>query len=142
MGGEWTMLSISKYFGARHKELMDAKIKRYRAQARDSRFDQEARITQLEDDFARALLVIHSLAETCIAKGVFTPAELMEITARVDLEDGPADGKLDPQTIRPEAEEDGPPATTESYLRDLEQQADHQPASDSSTNLGEINSED
>ena len=123
MGGEWTMLSISKYFGARHKELMDAKIKRYRAQARDSRFDQDARLAQLEDDFARALLVIHSLAETCIAKGVFTQAELMEITERVDLEDGVADGKLNPETIRPVTEEEPAPATPESYFRNLEQQA-------------------
>jgi len=37
MPGEWTMWSISKYFGDRYRETIDAKIQRYRARANDPR---------------------------------------------------------------------------------------------------------
>ena len=60
------------------------------------------RMDLLEDDLARALLVIHTLTEACIQRGVFTREELNQMAAQVDLWDGVADGKLDPAVIRPQ----------------------------------------
>lgn len=60
------------------------------------------RVELLEDDLARALLVIHTLTEACIQRGVFTREELHQMAAEVDMFDGVADGKLDPAVIRPQ----------------------------------------
>ena len=123
MGGEWTMFSISKYFGTRHSELLDAKLKRYRAGTLDTRIQLADRVNQLEDDLGRALLFIQALTETCIAKGVLTREELAAMAEQVDLSDGVADGKVDLQTIRPPMV-DGQviETTTEEYLHKLEKE--------------------
>ncbi len=60
------------------------------------------RVAMLEDDLARALLVIHTLTEACIQRGVFTRDELNQMAAQVQMWDGAADGKLDPSVIRPQ----------------------------------------
>ncbi len=48
------------------------------------------------------MLLIHTLAEACIAKGVFTREEIAQAAAEIDLLDGTADGKLDPAVVRPQ----------------------------------------
>jgi hypothetical protein len=125
MPGEWTMFSISKYFGTRHSEMLDAKLKRFRAGSLGSRIHTEDRVNQLEDDVSRALLLLQALTETCIAKGVLTRDELAAMAEQVDLSDGVADGKLDLQTIRPPVVE-GPviDTTTEEYLQKLEDEGE------------------
>ena len=54
---------------------------------------------------SRALLLLQSLAELSVAKGVVTREEIAAMAERVDMEDGVADGKLDPAVMRPEQEE-------------------------------------
>ena len=60
----------------------------------DAELSTGQRIEQLEDDLARAALVIHSLVEMCVRQGVFTADELAVVMEEVDLWDGVADGKL------------------------------------------------
>ncbi len=112
MAGEWTMYSISKYFGDRHREAIDRRLKRFRERANDPRIQLVDRVSQLEDDLGRALLLIQALAETCIEKGVLSREEIAEMAKKVDLADGVADGKLDPQTVRPDRPKDPPPTHT------------------------------
>lgn len=121
----WSSLSMSKYFGARHGELLDDKLKRFRASALDTRIQLVDRVTQLEDDLSRTLLLLQALTETCIAKGMLTREELATMAEQVDLSDGVADGKLDLQTIRPPLV-DGPviETTTEEYLQKLEDEGE------------------
>src|SRR5690242_3557605 len=97
----WTSLSISKYFSARQGELLDDKLKRFRARTLDTRIQLVDRVNLLEDDLARTLLLLQALPETRLAKGVLSREELTTMAEQVDLTDGVADGKLDPQTIRP-----------------------------------------
>ena len=66
------------------------------------------RVEQLEDDLARSVLLIHTLAEACVQKGVFTREEIAEAAAEIDLFDGVADGKLDPAAVRPQPERKPP----------------------------------
>jgi hypothetical protein len=55
----------------------------------------------LARDTARVALVTRALAELMIAKGLITKAELLAQIVRTDLEDGAADGELDPELVLP-----------------------------------------
>lgn len=121
MAGEWTMWSISKYFGDRHRELIDDKLARYRARADDPRIMLDDRVDQLEGDLGRALLLLQALAETCVAKGILSRQEIAEMAKTIDVSDGIADGKLDPQTMRPAPSPAAEPVSPEEHLRRLEE---------------------
>ena len=124
MPGEWTMYSINKYFGNRQRETIDQKLKRYRKRTSDSRIELVDRMDQLEDDLGRTLLLVHALAESCIAKGVLSREEIAQMGKKVDLADGVADGKLDPERVRPKKSKQAPPAATpEEHLRRLEEES-------------------
>jgi hypothetical protein len=120
MAGEWTMWSISKYFGDRHRELIDEKLARYRTRADDPRIVLVDRVDQLEGDLGRALLMLQALAETCVSKGVFSCQEIADMAKTIDALDGIADGKLDPQTMRPAAPPTAEAVSPEEHLRRLE----------------------
>ncbi|NQT40389.1 MAG: hypothetical protein HQ581_23045 [Planctomycetes bacterium] len=123
MGGAALMYSMSKYFGDRQRETIDRRLKRMRERAYDPRIQLVDRVNQLEDDLGRVLLLVQALAETCIAKGVLDRKEIAQMAKKVDLADGVADGKLDPQTVRPAQPKPPPPAATpEEHLRKLEEE--------------------
>ncbi len=86
---------------AGHNETFNECIDRLRSETTEQ-MPAVDRVALLEDDLARALLVIHTLTEACIQRGVFTRAELNQMAAHVDMWDGVADGKLDPSVIRPQ----------------------------------------
>lgn len=123
MAGEWTMYAISKYFGDRHRESIDTRIKRMRARTADARADVVDRVATLEDNLGRVLLLLSALSETCISKGVVTREELAAMAEQVDLDDGIADGKLDPTILRPEEDERPSAVTPEEHLRRLEEES-------------------
>jgi|SRR5690606_10289105 len=80
-------------------------------------------IAQLENDLGRALLLLHSLIETCVRKGVLTREEISAVARQIDLSDGVADGQLHPATMRPSHEKAPRRATTTlEFLRHLERQ--------------------
>ncbi|MBW3596303.1 MAG: hypothetical protein KY475_03400 [Planctomycetes bacterium] len=95
-------------------------VQRSRSQV-DARLREE--IDQLSNDLGRALLLLHSLVETCVRKGVLTRDEIRDVAREIDLADGAADGRVDPAALRPPEEQlpERPPTTLE-YLRDLEKQ--------------------
>jgi hypothetical protein len=124
MGSEWSAYSVSKYFGDRHRETIDQKLKRFRERTNDPRIELVDRVNQLEDDLGRMLLLIQALAESCIEKGVLSREEIAQMAENVDLVDGVADGKLDPQIIRPVRPDQAQPAASpEEHLRRLEEES-------------------
>jgi hypothetical protein len=80
-------------------------------------------LDQLSNDLGRALLLLHSLVETCVRKGVLTRDEIREVAREIDLADGVADGKVDPARLRPARENASRrPVSTMEFLRQLEKQ--------------------
>jgi hypothetical protein len=108
-------------------EQIDTLNRRMR-HAQNSQTSADARLREeidlLSNDLGRALLLLHSLVETCVRKGVLTREEIREAARELDLADGVADGKVDPATLRP-ADERAPrrPLTTLEFLRRLEKQS-------------------
>ena len=99
----WLTNSIKRSLNLQQAESFEQCVSRLRETNVGTLVTTAQRIAQLEDDLARAALVIHSLVEVCIRQGVFTADEIARVTAEVDLLDGVADGKLDPATTRPGA---------------------------------------
>lgn len=103
----WLGKSIRKHFFREQIESYDQCLARMRRQSaiasgdNDSTQDAESRLTELEDDLARATLLIHTLTEACLRQGVFSEQEIAAVAAEIDLFDGVADGKLDPAVVRP-----------------------------------------
>ena len=57
------------------------------------------RIDELENDLGRLALVLRTLTEACLSKGVFLPGELHAIAESIDKADGEADGQTAPDTV-------------------------------------------
>ena len=66
--------------------------------------------SQLDASIGRVALLARATAELCIAKGLFTEAELRQRLSEVDMADGAEDGRLDADVVMP----------GESKLADLE----------------------
>jgi hypothetical protein len=92
---------VKKYLAEGQYETYEQYLARVRQSNAPPRATTLDRATQLEDDLARAVLIIHTLVEACVRKGVFTREEIARVAAEVDLWDGIADGRLDPATVRP-----------------------------------------
>ncbi len=119
-------LGTSKYFAKRMREGWDERIRRMREQASGPRTELVGRVDELEDDFGRALLLLQTLAELCVSKGILTRDEITAMAARVDKADGVKDGKLDPNVTRPESkrrENAKKPVSPKEHLRQLEETA-------------------
>jgi hypothetical protein len=97
----WTSKAVRRHLTGEQCETFDECIERLRTAAGDPPPSPAIRIAQLEDDLARAVLLIHSLTEACVQKGIFTREEIAKTAAEIDMFDGIADGKLDPKVVRP-----------------------------------------
>lgn len=93
--------SLRKFLTGEQYESYEERLARMRLAGAGVKTPQVMRIEQLEDDLARAVLLVHTLAEACIEKDVFTREEIAATAAQIDLIDGAADGKLDPAVMRP-----------------------------------------
>jgi len=96
----WTSRTVRRHLTDEQCETLDECIARMQGTEEDPP-PLHMRIAQLEDDLARAVLLIHSLAEACVEKGIFTREEIAEAAAEIDMLDGIADEKLDPKVVRP-----------------------------------------
>ena len=107
----WTTNAIKKTLTGEQCETFEECLQRMRGGPGDIEVGVADRVAQLEDDLARAVLLIHTLAEACIKKGLLTRDEIAEAAREVDLLDGTADGKLDPSAVRPKQQRK-PPKTS------------------------------
>jgi len=96
----WLTNSMSRYVSGEQSETYEQCVSRLRQIQVGTNVTTADRVEQLEDDLARAVLLIHSLTEACILKGVFTREEIARAATEIDLFDGAADGKLDPAVLR------------------------------------------
>lgn len=97
----WLTNSVKKYLTQRQVESYDECLNRLRQAGAQPFGTTTERTEQLEEDLARAVLMIHTLIEACVRKGVFTREEVAAVAHEIDLFDGIADGKLDPTVVRP-----------------------------------------
>jgi hypothetical protein len=97
----WLTNAFRRYVSGEQHESYDRCLSRLRHVQIGDRVTTADRVEQLEDDLARAVLLVHTLTEACILKGVFTREEIARAASEIDLFDGAADGKLDPAVLRP-----------------------------------------
>jgi hypothetical protein len=93
----WLGHLLAKYVGDRQAastEKMIAKNRKIRARNPSELVN---RVDELEDELARTRLLLYTLTELCVSKGVMTQKELQAMAKKVDLADGVQDGKLAPR---------------------------------------------
>jgi hypothetical protein len=132
----WSRYLNNDWWQTEQIEAMNRKIRG----AQNSRAAADARlgdeIEQLENDLGRALLLLHSLVETCVRKGVLTRDEIRDVARELDLADGVVDGKVDPSVLRPEEEKARRrPETTLDFLRRMEREPIPSPGAGLNLNL-------
>jgi hypothetical protein len=96
----WTTNALRKYLTGGRQETFDQCLSRLRHGDGGPQISAAERIEQLEDDLARAVLLVHTLVEACVKNGVFTRREIVAVAQEIDLFDGVADGRLDPAAVR------------------------------------------
>jgi hypothetical protein len=119
----WSRYLNNDWWQTEQIEAMNRRIRSAQSSraAGDARLEDD--IEQLSNDLGRALLLLHSLVETCVRKGVLTRDEIREAAREIDLADGVADGKVDPAVVRPADESiRRRPETTLEFLRRLERE--------------------
>lgn len=99
----WLAKSIKSYLTGEEFESMEDRVTRLRSETIEIQANPKDRVQELEDDLARATLLIYVLCEACIQKGVMTREEFETAAAEIDLFDGVADGRLDPAVVRPQS---------------------------------------
>lgn len=97
----WFSHSIRKYLKEGQYETYEGKLNRIRESRGPAYGSITERAEQLEEDLARAVLLIHTLTEACVRKGFFTREEVAQVASEIDLLDGVADGQLNPAAVRP-----------------------------------------
>ena len=97
----WLSNSLRKHLSGEQCETYEECLARMRHGSDQAPVSPAERVALLEDDLARAVLLVHTLVEACIRKGVFTREEIIQAARQIDLFDGVADGKLDPAAVRP-----------------------------------------
>lgn len=93
-----------EYWHASEMRRMGDAMYRQRVANRNSRIRSNDRIQELEDDLGRVALLVRSLADACVKKGVLTHNEIAEMMHKADVFDGVPDGKLNPKALRPPQE--------------------------------------
>ncbi len=77
-------------------------------------------IETLEENLSRALLLVHSLTEALVRKGLITREEIAAVATQLDMLDGQADGKLAPGTVAGTVKEPNRPLSPQEFLGKLE----------------------
>ncbi len=77
-------------------------------------------VEMLQENLSRALLLVHSLTEALVRKGVVTREEIAAVAAQLDMHDGKADGKLAPGTVAGTVKEPERPLSPQEFLGKLE----------------------
>ncbi len=97
----WTRYLLHDFWTAREFNRIDNerrtanRVRRRRVRLDGQRIqEQSARIEQLEDDLGEAMLVVRTLADLCIRKGLISEAEFAAHAEHLDGLDGVVDGKL------------------------------------------------
>ena len=77
-------------------------------------------VETLQENLSRALLLVHSLTEALVRKGLVTREEIAAVADQLDMLDGRADGKLAPGTVAGTVKEPERPLSPQEFLGKLE----------------------
>lgn len=99
----WTRYLLHDFWTAREFERLDVERRHRRQASRRAarrRVEQaralEARVAELEENLAEATLLLRTLSDLCVQKGVVTAAEMAAHAEHLDALDGMIDGRLGP----------------------------------------------
>ena len=98
-----------------HDDLQQSQREANTARARSSE-----NIEALEENLSRALLLIHSLTEALVRKGLMTREEIAAVASQLDMLDGQADGKLASGSVAGTVKASERPLSTQEFLGKLE----------------------
>ena len=105
----------------RYKLLdMHDDLKQSQREASHARARATESVETLEENLSRALLLVHSLTEALVRKGLVTREEISAVASQLDMLDGKSDGKLGPGTVAGTVKEPERPLSTQEFLGKLE----------------------
>jgi hypothetical protein len=105
----------------RYKLLdMHDDLKQSQREASHARARATETVETLQENLSRALLLVHSLTEALVRKGLVTREEISAVAAQLDMLDGQADGKLGPGSVAGTAKAPERPLSTQEFLGKLE----------------------
>ena len=105
----------------RYKLLdMHDDLKQSQREASHARARATESLESLAENLSRSLLLVHSLMEGLVRKGLITREEIAAVAAQLDMLDGQADGKLDPGSSAGTVKAPERPLSTQEFLRKLE----------------------
>ncbi|MGI8981210.1 MAG: hypothetical protein ACR2FY_18440 [Pirellulaceae bacterium] len=105
----------------RYKLLdMHDDLKQTQREASHARARATDTVETLQENLSRALLLVHSLTETLVRKGLVTRKEITAVADQLDMLDGRADGKLAPGTVAGTVKEPERPLSPQEFLGKLE----------------------
>jgi len=92
---------LQDFFTAQEFNRLEETLALQRARDRHEHRTDEARVAALEADLGRVALLARALAELCLAKGLVSREELVQLLVTADLADGTQDGKLQAKVVMP-----------------------------------------
>lgn len=101
---DWMRYLAPEWWQMEKINQIDQQLRSLRRQESQVRADASTEIDDLASDLGKAMLLVHSLIELCVRKGVMTRAEIAAVINELDLRDGVADGRLGPprhKSVRP-----------------------------------------
>ena len=105
----------------RYKLLdMHDDLKQSQREASHARARATESVETLQENLSRALLLVHSLTEALVRKGLVTREEIAAVASQLDMLDGKADGMLAPGTVAGMVKEPERPLSTQEFLGKLE----------------------
>ena len=124
----WTRYLCHDFFTAQELNRMEDRVRRMRSSSARSDTNLRNRIDELEDDLGRLSLLTHALAEACVRKGIFNREEISSIADELDLLDGRADGRLDPEALHgPNEQRSTSSRSPHDHLHELEKREQQTP---------------
>jgi hypothetical protein len=94
---------LRRYVTSTDLDGLEARLRLHRAFERQTRVLTKTRLARLEADLARVALLLRTLADLSLAKGLVTREELAQHMLAADLADGAQDERLDPRAVMPGA---------------------------------------
>jgi hypothetical protein len=97
----WTRYILHDFWTAREFNRLDdtrrarrKASRRHRSQHASERAALSNRIDELEQDLGEAVLLLRTMSDLCVAKGVISAEEIMAKAEELDAQDGVIDGRM------------------------------------------------
>lgn len=88
----WTAREFNKIDEERRARRRSRRMRTQRQAAERAKL--ESRIEELEQDLGEAVLLLRTMSDLCVQKGVLTADEMMERAEELDALDGVIDGRM------------------------------------------------